>query len=102
MVVALELVERFLLVGPDHVGDVLRCMKIAHPGAWMLLQNVVADRVDQVRLTQAHSAVDEKRVIRRARMFGDLERRSAGELIGLARDETIEAEFRYQARTIRV
>src|SRR2546427_12825644 len=102
MVVALELVEGFLLIGANHVGDVLRGVKVAHAGAGMLRENEVADCVDQVRLAKAHATVDEQWVVRRSWMFGDLQRRGAGELVGLAGDKTVETEFRDEARALRV
>src|SRR6266581_8238976 len=102
MVVALELVEGFLLVGANHIGDVLRGVKVAHPGAGMLCENEVADRVDQVRLAEAHATVDEQRVVRRSWMFGDLQRRGAGELVGFAGDKTVETKFWNEARAVRV
>ena len=46
MVIALELVEGFLLIGPDDIRDVLRGVEIAHPGARMLLKHVIADGVN--------------------------------------------------------
>src|SRR6266508_2279801 len=78
MVVTLELVEGFLLIGANHIGDILRGVKIADAGAGMLRENEVADRMDQVRLAKTHATVDEQRIVRRSRMFGDLQRRAAG------------------------
>ncbi len=57
VVVALELVERFALVGLDHVGDVLLGVDVADAGARVLQQHEVADGVDQVGLAQAYAAV---------------------------------------------
>ncbi len=70
MVVTLELVEGFLLIGANHIGDILRGVKIADAGAGMLRENEVADRMDQVRLAKTHATVDEQRVV--PRMFSDL------------------------------
>src|SRR5712691_1076638 len=102
MVVTLELVEGFLLIGANHVGDILCGMKIADAGAGMLRENEVADRVDQVRLAKSNATVDEQRVIRCSRMFGDLQRRGAGELVGFSGDETVETEFWNEARAVRM
>src|SRR5713101_7209479 len=102
MVVTLELVEGFLLIGANHIGDILCGVKIADAGAGMLRENEIADRVDQVRLAKSDAAVDEQRVVRRSRMFGDLQRRSAGELVGFAGEKTVETEFWNEARAVRV
>src|SRR5882672_1060364 len=102
MVIALELIEGLLLIGSNDIGNVLRGVQVAHPGARMLHQNMVADRVDQVSLAQAHTTVDKKRVVRSAGVFGNLECSGAGKLVSLAGDETVEAEFRNEARAFRM
>ena len=102
MIVTLELVEGFLLIGANHIGDILRGVKIADAGAGMLRENKVADRMDQVRLAKTHATVDEQRVVRRSRMFGDLQRRGAGELVGFAGDKIVETKFGNEARAVRV
>src|SRR5436309_1168957 len=68
----------------------------------MLRENKVADRVNQVGLSQAHATVDEERVVRCAGVFGDLQRRSARQLIGFSGDKAVEAEFWNEARTLGV
>src|SRR5258706_4063066 len=68
----------------------------------MLREDEVADRVNQMGLSQAHATVDEERVVRCAGMLGDLQRGSARELIGFSGDKTVEAEFRNEARTLSV
>ena len=50
MVVALEFVERLLMIGAHHVGDVLCRMQITHFGGGVLRQNVIAHSMDQVSL----------------------------------------------------
>jgi hypothetical protein len=66
----------------------------------VLLEHVIAHRVDEVCLAQADAAVDEQRVVRGARVLGHLERSRASELVRLAGDEAVEGELRYQARSI--
>src|SRR5207237_9545630 len=53
---------------------------------------MVSDRLHQMGLAQAHAAVYEQRVVRNARVFRDLDRGSARELVRLAGDEALEAE----------
>ena len=59
-------------------------------------EDLVADRLDQMRLAEAHAAVDEERVVRR-RMVGDLQAGGAGELVRLAGHERAERERAVQA-----
>ena len=77
MIVAFELIERLLLIGSNDVGDVLRGVEVAHASTRMLRENKVADRVNQVGLSQAHATVDEEWVVRGAGVFGDLQRGGA-------------------------
>ena len=95
-VIALEIVERLVLVGAHDVGHVRLGMDVADLRGRILLQDLVADRLDQVRLAEAHAAVDEQRVVRR-RMLGDLHAGGARELVGLAGDEGAERERRIEA-----
>src|SRR5688572_21006097 len=55
-------------------------------------ENLVADRVHQVRLAETHTAVDEQRVVSTAGILRDLERRGARQLIALAFDKALERE----------
>src|SRR5437899_10731658 len=68
----------------------------------MLRENKVADRVNQVGLSQADATVDEERVVRCAGVFGDLQRGGARQLIGFSGDKAVEAEFWTEARTLDV
>jgi hypothetical protein len=95
-VVALEVVERLVLVRPDDVGDVGLGVDVTDLRGRIGLQDVVADRLDQVRLAEADAAVDEQRIVGR-RVVGDLQPRGAGELVGLAGDERREREVRVEA-----
>ena len=79
MIVALELVERLVLVGAHDVGHVAFGMDVADLGLRVLLVDVVADGLDQVGLAQADSAVDKERVIGRiAGIVGNLQGGGAG------------------------
>jgi hypothetical protein len=63
VVLGLQLVEGLALVVLDHVADELLGVQVQHAGIRPVLQQRVAHRVDQVRLAQAHAAVDEQRVV---------------------------------------
>jgi hypothetical protein len=102
VVVALELVEGLALVGAHDVAHVLLGVDVAHARAAVAVDQRVAHRVDQVRLAQAHPAVQEQRVVRAARVLGDLERRGARHLVGLAGDEGLEGEVRVDAGALDV
>ena len=64
----------------------------------MMLHDVVADRVHQVRLAEPHAAVDEERVVRARRRFGDGAARGVRELVRRADDEGVEGVAGIQAR----
>src|SRR5690349_3171695 len=66
-----------------HIGDFRR--RVAR-------EDVVADRVHQVRLTETDAAVDEQRVVSAAGVLRDLECGGPRELIALALDEAVERE----------
>src|SRR5438128_10696705 len=68
----------------------------------MLRENKVADRVNQVGLSQADATVDEERAVGCAGEFGDLQRGGARQLIGFSGDKAVEAEFCNEARTLGV
>ena len=57
-------------------------------------QDVVADRVEQVRLAQARRSVKEERVVGLAGKLRDRQRRGVGEAIAVANDELVEAVAR--------
>ena len=61
---------------------------------------VVADRVEQVGLAEARVAVDEERVVRLGRCFGDGDGGGVREAVGLADDEVVERVLRVQARLV--
>ena len=93
MVIALELVERLLMVGAYHVGDVLRSVQVADLGGRVLYQHIVSYRVDQVRLAQADAAIDKQRIVGSTGVLGHLQPRGARQLVGLADNEIVERKF---------
>ncbi len=72
MIVALEFVERFMLVGPYHVGYILFGVDISDLGATIVLQHEIADGLNQVGFSQTHAAIDKKRVVGNAGTFSNL------------------------------
>jgi hypothetical protein len=57
---------------------------VADLGAGLALQDVIAEGLDEVRLAEAHAAVDEERIVG-SRVLGDLNPGRASELVRLAR-----------------
>ena len=53
MVILLEAVESLVLVGADHIRDILLSVDIAYLALRVMLEHEVADGLDQVRFTQA-------------------------------------------------
>ena len=92
MVIALEIVERALAHRANHVRDVLFRMDVANARLGTLLGEMVADRVHEVRLSEAHAAIDEKRVVGDAWVFGDLDRCRARQLVRLPGHEAVEGK----------
>ena len=82
MVFGLQLIKGLALVVLHHIGDELLGMQIEHAGVWLVLQQGIADRMDQMRLAQTHAAIDEQRVVHLPWRAGDMQGRSARHLIG--------------------
>jgi hypothetical protein len=57
---------------------------------WVVRADVVADRLEQMRLSQTDAAVDEERVVRRAGGLRDRQCRLIREVVRLADDERVE------------
>ena len=68
----------------------------------IVLQDVLADSVHQVRFSQTHAAVDEQRVVGTRRSFGHGATRCVRELIRRADDERVEGVAGIQARGARL
>ena len=60
--------------------------------------DVVADRMEQVRLAETRGAVDEQRVVGLRGHFGDGQRSGVGEAVGRPDDELLEGVLRVQRR----
>src|SRR3990167_210943 len=63
VVITLEFVERLLLIGAPHIGNVLGRVQVADLGAWMLGQNEISNRMYEVGLAKTDTSVDEQRVV---------------------------------------
>ena len=100
VVVALEFVEGFLLIGAHHVGHVLLGVDVTDACLRPPVGDLVADGLHEVRLAQADAAIDEQRVVRDTGVFRDLDRCSARKLVGLAGDEAVERKTAVQARAV--
>ena len=61
-----------------------------------MLEHVLTDRMHQVRLAKSHAAVDEQRVVRARRRFGDRAARGMRELIRRPDDERVEGVARIE------
>ncbi|MNC84868.1 hypothetical protein D3C83_04360 [compost metagenome] len=96
MVVALEIVERFVLVGPHHVRHVLLGVDVTDLGLRGLLAQPVPDRLYQMGFTQADAAIYKKRVVCRSGAFRHLGGCGPRELVGLAGNEGIEGKGRVE------
>ena len=100
MVILLESVKGFVLVGPHDIGHILFCMDITDLRWCAALLDQVPDRLQQMRLPQSHATIDEQRVVCGSRVFRDLQSGRTGKLIRLARNERIESKAGIQAAAI--
>ena len=98
-VIALEVVERLVLVSAHHVRDIRFGMDVADFRGGVALQDVVAERLDEMRLAQTDTAIDEERVVGRG-VLGHLQPGCPGELVRLARDERREGEAGIETRLL--
>jgi len=63
----------------------------------MVGENLVADRVHEMRLAEPHAAVNKERIVRgEARRVGDCLCHRVGELVGASRDEGVEGVLRIE------
>jgi hypothetical protein len=92
VVLRLQLVEGLALVILDDVGDELLGVQVQHAGVGLVAQQLVADRVHQVGLAEAHAAVDEQRVVHRAGRAGHVQGGGARHLVGAAGHQGVEGE----------
>jgi hypothetical protein len=96
VVLGLQFVKGLALVVLDDVADELLGVQVQHAGIRVVLEQGVAHGVHQVRLAQAHAAVDEQRVVHDARRAGHVQRGRAGHLVGAAGHQGVEGQRRVQ------
>src|SRR5207302_2408716 len=78
------------LVDEAVAGEVEDALVIA------AFEYLLADRLEQVGLAEAHTAVDEQRVVRLARLVADGDARGVGELVARAGDEVLKDVVRVE------
>ena len=92
VVALLELVKSLALVGFHHIGDELLGMDVEHLGIGVVGHQLIAHRVHQVGFAQAHTAVNEQRVVQMARHAGHMHGRRARHAVGAAFDPRVERQ----------
>src|SRR4029079_19605488 len=80
-VVALEGIEALVLVGAHEVVNELLGMDVADLRFRIALEDLDADRLEEVRLAQPRAAVDEEGVVGGPGILSDLDRRGPGRLV---------------------
>ena len=85
-----EIDDAVVADGVDHLVHEPLGRDVGELEIAIVLQHVVPDRVHQVRLAEPHAAVDEQRVVRARRRFGDRAAGRVRELIRRADDEGVE------------
>ena len=103
--VAVPLPKLHVFTGADRFDHIVREHFAGHVhdarGGICFLHGVT-DRMHQMRLAQAHAAVQEQRIIRHARRLDDRKRRRVRKVVGLADHKRIERVFRIQRQRIHV
>src|SRR3546814_8606611 len=100
MIIALEFVEGLTLVRLDHIGDLLVGMHIADTRTLAVGQQGVANGMDKVCFAQTHAAIQKQRVVRHARILGNLQGSRTRQLVGFTGNEVVESKVGVQSRTI--
>ena len=90
----LEIVDGIVLQGLHHIADESLAVHVGEPCIGAAFFEPVGDRMHQMGFAQTHTAVNEQRVVRPARIARYLDRRRFGELIALALDEAVEGKIR--------
>ena len=92
-VVALfEIVKSLALVGFNHIRDKLLGMDVENFGGRVVGQQLIADGMHQVRLSQADSAVDKEGVVKLAQTAGHVHGRSAAHAVGGSFNERVKSQ----------
>ena len=80
-VLLLEIVDRVVLQRLDHLCNEALGVEVDHTCPGVAVDDQVADSMHQVGLAETDPAVDEQGVIGLARIFRDLQRGGAGQLV---------------------
>jgi hypothetical protein len=68
-------------------------MDVTNDAFGIVIENVIADGVDQVRLAETGTPINEKRVVGRlARVDRNLSRSGARQIVGFADDQVLKGE----------
>ena len=84
MVVQLDVIKRFSLIGPDNIADVCFGMNVAHLDLGVALRHLIAHGVNQMRFSESNPAIQEQRVVPTAWIVRNLQCRGASKLIGFS------------------
>ena len=98
--IAVNLLERRTLIVTNRVNEIVRELlriHVAHPQIRVQILGVVADRVQQVGLTQTRTAVDEQRVVDNAGLLRHRESARVRKAVGLTNHEGVEGVVRVQS-----
>src|SRR5690554_2301547 len=85
-----------MLQGFHHVGNESLRMQVDDVCRGIRPENFVPDGMHQMSLAQAYAAVNKERVVSPSDILSHLDRRSLGQLVGLALDEVVEGESRVE------
>ncbi|MGC3992441.1 MAG: hypothetical protein QM796_22625 [Chthoniobacteraceae bacterium] len=85
-----ELDQGAVLNGVDELVGELLAGEVHHLGRLLMTVHILADRLDEVRLAQTHTAIHEERIVGLGRGLRDRERGGMGELVVRAHHEGLE------------
>jgi len=88
----LEFIKGLALIGFDHICDKLFGMDVENFGLRALGNQLISHCVHQMGLAQAHTTVDEKRVVQMTRHARHMHGRSARHAVGTALDQGIKSQ----------
>ena len=78
------------------VGEFLR-RDVSDARTFFVCHDELTDRVQEMRLAQAHAAIKEQWIIGFARRLGDRQRRGVCEAVIVSNDESVECVFRVES-----
>ena len=96
VVALLELVKSAALVGLNHIRHKLLGVDVENFGIWAVGQQLVAHGMHQVGFAQAHTAIDEKRVVQVPGHARHVHGRRARHAVGRALHQGLERQRRIE------